>query len=162
MQQPIMKSSVRWASNKKITMHAKKWVKCNSKPGEKAINQKRPRKDRNFLWGAVKNMLHLFKKVEESLSYCEGKQEIQKKVKLELLEIKITVMKTLWFWHKDKHIDRWSRGEPRYIDVHISSQLIFNKDFQIIQWAIENHFINSTETIYGKKTLMPTTSIHKK
>ena len=43
-----------------------------------------------------------------------------------------TVIKTVWFWRKDRHIDQWNGIESPEIDSYIYSQLIFNKDANTI------------------------------
>lgn len=47
-------------------------------------------------------------------------------------------MKTLWYWHKDKHIDQWNRIENPEIDQHMCGQLFFSKDDEVIKWEKDN------------------------
>ena len=35
------------------------------------------------------------------------------------------VMKTVWYWHKDRHIDQWSKTESLEIKSYINSQITF-------------------------------------
>ena len=44
---------------------------------------------------------------------------------------KVTVIKTVWYWHKDRYIDQWNR-EPRNKWV-IYGQMIFDKGAKSIQ-----------------------------
>lgn len=46
-----------------------------------------------------------------------------------------TVIKTVWYWHKDRPINRWDRIESPEINSNIYVQLIFDKDAQAIQWG---------------------------
>lgn len=59
---------------------------------------------------------------------------------------KATAIRTMWYWHKDGHLNQKNKNENPKINPHIYNQLNFYKGDKTIQWGMNSLFNNDART----------------
>ena len=82
------------------------------------------------------------------------------------LYYKTVIIKTVWYWHKNRHTDQWNRIENPEIDCQLYGQLIFNKAGNNIQGkkrqSLKQMVLEKLDSHMEKNETGPYTKINSK
>lgn len=77
----------------------------------------------------------------QKTQYSQRNLEKEHSWRITLPDLKLMIIKAVWYLHKNRHIDQCSRTENSTINSLIYGQLVFDRGAKTIQWG-KNTFFN--------------------